>query len=116
MTARRCILSPSHLRRLSERVGGEWRDARDAEVQRYRERRLPRGYAGPPAVAAVMLDGGRYQSRAEGAGRGVTDPAWKEIKVACCQTYAAREHRSDPQPSRRRSSWTGRRWRGWPRS
>jgi hypothetical protein len=29
----------------------------------------------------------------------VTDPAWKEIKVACCQTYTAREHRSDPQPN-----------------
>jgi hypothetical protein len=28
----------------------------------------------------------------------VTDPAWKEIKVACCQTYTAREYRSDPQP------------------
>jgi len=91
-------ISPSHLRRLSERVGSEWRDARDAEVQRYREHQLPRDYAAPPAVAAVMLDGGRYQSRAEGAGRGVTDPAWKEIQVACCQTYAPREHRSDPQP------------------
>jgi hypothetical protein len=91
-------ISPSHLQRLGERVGREWRDARDAEVQQYREHRLPRGYAGPPATAAVMLDGGRYQSRAEGAGRGVTDPAWKEIKVACCQTYTAREHRSDPQP------------------
>ena len=91
-------ISPSHLQRLGERVGREWRDARDAEVQQYRDRRLPRGYAGPPATAAVMLDGGRYQSRAEGAGRGVTDPAWKEIKLACCQTYAAREHRSDPQP------------------
>lgn len=91
-------ISPTHLQRLSERIGGEWRDARDAEVQQYRAQRLPRSYAGPPAVAAVMLDGGRYQSRAEGAGRGVTDPAWKEIKVACCQTYTAREHRSDPHP------------------
>jgi len=91
-------ISPSHLQRLGERIGREWRDARDAEVQQYREHQLPRTYAGPPATAAVMLDGGRYQSRAEGAGRGVTDPAWKEIKVACCQTYTAREHRSDPQP------------------
>jgi len=91
-------ISPTHLQRLSERVGREWRDARDAAVQQYREHQLPRDYAGPPAVAAVLLDGGRYQVRAEGAGRGVTDPAWREIKVACCQTYAAREHRSDPQP------------------
>jgi hypothetical protein len=59
-------ISPTHLRRLSERVGGEWRDARDAAVRQYREHQLPRAYAGPPAVAAVMLDGGRYQARAEG--------------------------------------------------
>ena len=26
-------ISPSHLQRLGERVGREWRDARDAEVQ-----------------------------------------------------------------------------------
>jgi hypothetical protein len=39
-------ISPSHLQRLSKRVGREWRDARDAEVQRYRNRRLPRGYVG----------------------------------------------------------------------
>jgi hypothetical protein len=52
-------ISPSHLQRLRERVGREWRDARDAEVQQYREHQRPRGYAGPPATAAVMLDGGR---------------------------------------------------------
>jgi hypothetical protein len=91
-------VSPTHLQRLSERVGGEWREVRDAEVQQYREHQLPRSYAGPPTVAAVMLDGGRYQARAEEAGRGVTDAAWKEIKVACCQTYAPPEHRTDPQP------------------
>jgi hypothetical protein len=34
-----------------------------------------------------MLDGGRYQTRAEDGGRGVRGPAWKESKVACCQTY-----------------------------
>jgi hypothetical protein len=79
-------ISPSHLQRLSERVGGEWRDARDAEVQRYRAHQLPRGDAGPPATAAVRRDGGRDQARAAGAGRGVTDPGWTEIKVACCQT------------------------------
>jgi hypothetical protein len=91
-------IGATHLQRLSERVGREWRDARDAEVQQYRQHQLPRSYAGPPATAAVMLDGGRYQARAEEAGRGVTDAAWKEIKVACCQTYTPREHRSDPQP------------------
>jgi hypothetical protein len=59
-----------------------------------------RGAAGPkaPAAAAVMLDGGRYQTRAAAAGRGVHDPSWRETKVACCQTYTAVEYKADPQP------------------
>jgi hypothetical protein len=94
----RLAISPSHLQRLSERIGAEWVTARDAEVAAYRTRKLARAYHTAPAVAAVMLDGGRYQTRAEAAGRGVTDPAWRETKVACCQTYAGTSHRADPQP------------------
>jgi hypothetical protein len=91
-------ISPTHLQRLSERVGREWQQARDCEVQQYQQQELPRSYAEPPAVAVVMLDGGRYQTRADGAGRGVTDPAWKEVKVACCLTYTAAKYATDPQP------------------
>jgi hypothetical protein len=86
------------LQRLSERVGAEWAAARDAEVQQFRAGELRRQYRKAPAVAAVMLDGGRYQTRAEEAGRGVTDPCWRETKVACCQTYTAVESSVDPQP------------------
>ncbi len=68
------------------------------EVQAFQEGLLPRAYDKAPLVAAVMLDGGRYQSRAEEAGRGVTAPAWREDKVACCQTYAWRQSLKDPQP------------------
>jgi hypothetical protein len=46
----------------------------------------------------VMLDGGRYQVRAEDQGRGVVDAAWKETKVACCQTLLSAESAKDPQP------------------
>jgi hypothetical protein len=28
----------------------------------------------------------------------VTDPAWREVKVACCQTLASKAHAVDPQP------------------
>jgi hypothetical protein len=49
-------------------------------------------------VATVMLDGGRYQTRAADQGRGVSAAAWKETKVACCQTLASREQGHDPQP------------------
>jgi hypothetical protein len=91
-------ISATHLQRLTERIGGEWAQQRDADVQAFREKRLARVYEKAPRVAAVMLDGGRYQTRAAEAGRGVTDPAWREDKVACCQTYASRAAPSDPQP------------------
>lgn len=91
-------ISATHLQRLSERVGGEWADARDRQVEAYRAGTLVRDYESAPAVATVMLDGGRYQTRAEDAGRGVTEPGWKELKVACCQTYAASPSERDPQP------------------
>lgn len=91
-------IGTTHLQRLSERVGREWQQVRDAEAQQYQQQQLPRAYAEAPAVAAVMLDGGRYQSRADDAGRGVTAAAWKETKVACCQTYTDVVAATDPQP------------------
>jgi hypothetical protein len=91
-------ISATHLQRLTERIGGEWAQQRDADIQAFQENRLARAYEKAPTVAAVMLDGGRYQTRAAEAGRGVTDPGWREDKVACCQTYVSREAQSDPQP------------------
>jgi hypothetical protein len=91
-------ISPAHVRGLCERLGREWAERQDREVAAYQEDRLPRGYQAPPKVAAVMLDGGRYQVRAEGQGPGVVDAAWKETKVACCQTLASAERAKDPQP------------------
>jgi hypothetical protein len=91
-------ISPTHLQRLGERVGAEWAAARDAGVQAFRQGELARAYRTAPASAAVMLDGGRYQTRAAAAGRGVHDPSWRETKVACCQTYTAVAFKADPQP------------------
>jgi hypothetical protein len=91
-------IGTTHLQRLSERIGQEWQQVRDAETQQYQQQQLLRAYSAAPAVAAVMLDGGRYQTRAEDAGRGVTAPAWKETKVACCQTYTDVVRARDPQP------------------
>lgn len=85
-------ISPTHLQRLGERVGGERAAARDADVRAYRDGTLPRDYERAPAGAAVMLDGGRYQTRAEGAGRGAHAPSWRETKMTGV-TFAA-----DPQP------------------
>jgi hypothetical protein len=95
----RLAISPSHLQRVAGRVGAEWAAARDADVAAFRKDELPADYAQAAAQAAtVMVDGGRYQGRAEEAGQGVTDPGWREVKVACCQTLASRAHAVDPQP------------------
>ena len=91
-------ISPTHLQRLSERIGKEWAQRRDEEVQAFREDKLLCAYAAPPKAAAVMLDGGRLQTRAEDGGRGVQQPAWRESKVACCLSLSSTEQAEDPQP------------------
>ena len=91
-------ISASHLQRLSQRIGQEWAGARDQEVQAFREKRLLCAYAAGPQAAAVMLDGGRVQTRAEESGQGVQQPAWRETKVACCLSLSSPEHKADPQP------------------
>lgn len=91
-------ISATHLQRLSERIGQEWVQARDQEVEAFRQDQLACPYAAAPKAAAVMLDGGRVQTRAEGESRGVKDAAWRETKVACCLTLFSQEQAKDPQP------------------
>ena len=100
-------ISPTHLQRLSERIGEEWVEVRDEEVEKFRKAELERTYKEPPKGAtAVMLDGGRLQARAEGAGRGVSEASWRESKVACCLTLDTKAQAVDP-PGRgvRGASW-----------
>ena len=91
-------ISPTHVRRLCERVGAEWAAARDAEVQAFRERRLPPTVEAVPTVAVSVRDDFRLHALAEGSGRGVTDRHWCETKVACCLTLSSTEKAIDPQP------------------
>jgi hypothetical protein len=49
-------ISPTHLQRLSERIGQEWVQERDKEVQAFREERLTCAYDAAPKAAAVMLN------------------------------------------------------------
>jgi hypothetical protein len=94
----RLAISPSHLQRLSKKIGKQWQALRAAEVQSFRDNRLAPQHAEAPAVAAVMVDGGRLRTRAEEAGQGVSQPRWREAKVACCQTMTSSSHAADPQP------------------
>ena len=92
-------ISPTHLQRLSERIGDEWAEVREDEVEKFRESKLERAYKEPPrGAAAVMLDGGRLQTRAEDGGRGVKEASWRESKVACCLTLETKAHEVDPEP------------------
>lgn len=92
-------ISPTHLQRLSERIGHEWAEVRDREVEQFRESKLPRTYQeAPRGAAAVMLDGGRLQTRADDQGRGVSDASWRESKVACCLTLQTTAVGADPHP------------------
>ncbi len=92
-------ISATHLQRLSERVGAEWAEVRDEEVEKFRQAKLERAYKEPPRGAAtVMLDGGRLQTRAEDGGRGVREATWRESKVACCLTLQTMAQAVDPQP------------------
>ena len=92
-------ISPTHLQRISERIGGEWAEFRDDDVEKFRQSKLERTYQEPPrGAAAVMLDGGRLQTRAEDAGRGVSEASWRESKVACCLTLPTKAAGEDPRP------------------
>jgi len=94
----RLAISPHHLGKLAERVGREWAQARDQDVQAFQKDELAATHAQPPQVATVMVDGGRVQTRADNEASGVTDPGWQEVKVACCQTLSSPVHATDPQP------------------
>jgi hypothetical protein len=91
-------ISPTHLRTLAERFGREWAEHRDADVQAFKDGKLPRGYVEPPQVAALMVDGGTLQDRAEEQGRGVHEPGWREYKSACCLSLSSEVCAEDPQP------------------
>lgn len=91
-------ISATHLQRLSQRIGKEWAEERDQEVQAFREDKLLCAYAAPPQAAALMLDGGRLQTRGAEGGRGVHEPAWRETKTACCLSLTSKEQAEDPQP------------------
>jgi hypothetical protein len=91
-------VTPAGLRALTAKLGAERAALRDAEVEAFQKGDLQPKYVEAPAVAAIMLDGGRAQVRASEAGPGVHDPAWTETKVANLSTYTDVNFQADPQP------------------
>jgi hypothetical protein len=91
-------IHPARVQEITERIGKEWAEHRDREVERFVKNELPRLHGRAPAVAAVMVDGGKIQVRAEGQSPGVHKPEWREPKYGCCLTLDTPESKVDPQP------------------
>jgi hypothetical protein len=66
-------VSPKHVQRLTERIGGEWEACRDAEVAAFKQGRLARNVQQTHRVAAVMPDGGRLQRKRRRQSAGLAD-------------------------------------------
>ena len=91
-------LSGMQVARLTEEIGGELAAARDEQADRHRLRELPSEVGTPVPIACVEVDGGRLQTRAREASRGVHDPEWKESKVACLWRMEGERFSEDPHP------------------
>jgi hypothetical protein len=93
-----CSISARHVERLTERLGKERAAERDRAAAAMQARKLHSAYKQAPAVAVVMLDGGKAQFRQEQAGPGVHGAHWGDVKTACLQTYSDVSYDKDPQP------------------
>lgn len=91
-------ISESHLRQLTGTVGSGLTTQRDQQAAEHSAGKLEPQFQQSPQVAAVATDGGRIFTRAEEAGRGVHEPAWKETKVACLLTLRSEVFQVDPHP------------------
>jgi hypothetical protein len=92
-------ISVPHISTLAMQIGEELTIVRDRQVEELppATAREQRSGEAPEAVV-VEVDGGRIHTRAEGAGRGVHEPQWKEDKIACLATIESETFSSDPHP------------------
>jgi hypothetical protein len=91
-------ISARHVQQLTEEVGTELAQARDAQAEARRHRVLAPRVTAAPAAAAVAVDGGRLRTRAAGGGPGAHAPAGKEDKIACLVTLTDAGADADPCP------------------
>jgi len=91
-------ISSKHVQRIAERLGKERGQQRDRNVELMKAGKLSPARAQPPQVAAVHLDAGKIQLRADDGKVGVRQPHWADTKVGCLLTYTAPAGNADPQP------------------
>ena len=91
-------LSGRQLGRIAHEVGEQLEESRDQRVADFQAHRLVPETDVAPKLAVVSIDGGRYQTRAEGQGPGAHEVAWREDKVADLVTMSTRSHAEDPHP------------------
>jgi len=91
-------ISPKHVQRVAERLGKERGQQRDRQVEKMKAGKLSPVRAQPPQVAAIHLDAGKIQLRADDGKPGVRQRRWADTKVGCFLTYTAPAGDADPQP------------------
>jgi len=92
-------ISAKHVQRITERLGEERCQQREAQVAAMKGGTLRPTYPHPPQVVAIHLDAGKLQLREEDGKPGVREPRWADNKVGCFLTYTGREGNTDPQPN-----------------
>lgn len=94
-------ISSRHLNNLTVKIGAELAEGRDARTAAYFDQPLPRTPQRPEmpiSLATVSIDGGRMQTRLDGACVGVHDPHWRETKNALFLRMSGVSFREDPHP------------------
>lgn len=98
-------ISARRIRRAVNQIGNERVAEREAAVARFRTMDLPKQQVGSaavetPQVAAIMMDGGRYQRRDHfgDKNRPANENHWREDKVGCLLSMQSETHESDPTP------------------
>lgn len=94
-------VSPRHLQTLCQEIGGELVAEQQQRTETYQERPLtapPKAASPQIPLAAVMVDGGRMQTRQPDHGPGVHEPAWRENKTAVFLRMNHTSSANDPQP------------------
>ena len=95
-------VSANQVRNVTNESGEELRQERDRATEEYWRKPIPEQRTTKPtmriSLAMVSLDGGRLQTRDEGAGPGVRHPHWRESKNALFLRMSGVFFSEDPCP------------------